>query len=219
VYLSAEIAQRLCLEPSGPLVKVTLASDSASTVSDGFVTSAIKLAGRAYSLDFMVVKGLCTDGIRGQRFMKRHRNVVFATGGLENDFVLGDSSACRVAASKTPTPRLFRNLQPSVKPVATKSRRFNADNQAFIKHEINYLLKNDITEPSSSPWQAQVLIVNDSRHKKRLVIDYSRTVNRFTLLDAYPLARIDDLINTIAKGRIFSALDLKSAYHQIHLHE
>jgi len=76
--------------------------------------------------------------------MKRHRNVVFATGGLENDFVLGDSSACRyfaVAASKTPTPRLFRNLQPSVKLVATKSRRFNADDQAFIKHEIDYLLK------------------------------------------------------------------------------
>jgi len=38
-------------------------------------------------------------------------------------------------------------------------------------------------------------------------------------LDAYPLSRIDDLINTIAKGHIFSALDLKSAYHQIHLHE
>jgi len=59
--------------------------------------------------------------------MKRHRNVVFATGGLENDFVLGNSSACRVAASKTPTPRLFRNLQSSVKPVAMKYRRFNAD--------------------------------------------------------------------------------------------
>jgi len=50
----------------------------------------------------MVVKGLYTDVILGQRFMKRRRNVVFATGGLENDFVLGDSSACRVAASKTP---------------------------------------------------------------------------------------------------------------------
>jgi len=81
------------------------------------------------------------------------------------------------------------------------------------------VLKNDIIEPSSSPWRAQVLTVNDGRHKKRLVIDYSRTVNRFTLLDAYPLPCIDDLNNTIAKGRIFSALDLKSAYHQIHLHE
>jgi len=43
------------------------------------------------------------------------------------------------------------------------------------KHEIDYLLKNGIIEPSSSSWRAQVLIVNDGRHKKRLVIDYSRT--------------------------------------------
>jgi len=28
-------------------------------------------------------------------------------------------------------------------------------------------------------------VIVHGRHKKRLVIDYSRTVNRFTLLDAY----------------------------------
>jgi len=58
------------------------------------------------------------------------------------------------------------------------------------------ICSNDIIEPSSSPWRTQVLIVNDGRHKKRLVIDYSRTVYRFTLLDAYPLSRIDDLIKS-----------------------
>ena len=70
VYLSVEIAQRLYLEPSGPLMKVTLASDSVSTVSEGFVTSAIKLVGREYSLDFTVVKGLCTNVIYGAPFVK-----------------------------------------------------------------------------------------------------------------------------------------------------
>jgi len=51
-------------------VKVTIASDSTSTVSDGFVTPTIKLAEREYSFDFMVVKGLCTIVILGQQFMK-----------------------------------------------------------------------------------------------------------------------------------------------------
>jgi len=32
VYLSAEIVRRLCLKPSGPLVKVMSSSDFASTV-------------------------------------------------------------------------------------------------------------------------------------------------------------------------------------------
>ena len=44
LYLSAKIARCLCVEPSSPLVKVMLAFDSASTVSDGFITSTIKLA-------------------------------------------------------------------------------------------------------------------------------------------------------------------------------
>ena len=59
-----------------------------------------------------------------------------------------------------------------------------------------------IIKPSSSPWRAQVLIVNDGRNKKHLlVIDYySRTINRFTLLDAYPLPQTDDLINEISRS-------------------
>ena len=52
-----------------------------------------------------------------------------------------------------------------------------------------------------------------------MVIDYSRTINKFTLLDAYPLPRIHDQVNQIARGRVFSTLDLKLAYHQIPLCE
>ena len=40
---------------------------------------------------------------------------------------------------------------------------------------------------------------------------------RFTLLDAYPLPNIDEQISAIAKGTIFSTLDLKSAFYQIPL--
>ena len=62
-----------------------------------------------------------------------------------------------------------------------------------------------------------MLATKDERHKRRIVIDYSQTVNRFTLLDAYPLPTIDKQISAIAKGTIFSTLDLKSAYYQIPL--
>ena len=54
-------------------------------------------------------------------------------------------------------------------------------------------------------------------HRKRLVIDYSRTINTYTELDAYPLPRID--VNEISNYSVFSTLDLKSAYHQIPLRD
>ena len=72
-------------------------------------------------------------------------------------------------------------------------------------------------EPSNSPWRAQVLVVTEQSGKRRMVIDYSRTINRFTQLDAYPLPRIDEIVNELAQYRVFTTVDLKSAYHQLEL--
>lgn len=48
-----------------------------------------------------------------------------------------------------------------------------------------------------------------------MVIDYSQTVNRFTLLDAYPLPSIEDIVYKVSQHSIFSTIDLSNAYHQI----
>ena len=103
------------------------------------------------------------------------------------------------------------------RPIATKSRKYSAEDKNFIDHEIDKLLKEDIIEASTSPWRAQVVVAKPENHKKRLVIDYSQTINLFTLLDAYPLPRIDDLVHAVSKYRVFSTLDLRNAYHQIPL--
>ena len=71
-------------------------------------------------------------------------------------------------------------------------------------------------KPSKSPWRAQVLVVpGTDTHRRRMVIDYSRTVNRFTQLDAYPLPHIEDMVRKISEYSHFSTYDLKSAYHQV----
>ena len=59
-------------------------------------------------------------------------------------------------------------------------------------------MKEGIIEPSTSPWRAQVVVTKDDNHKKRLVVGYSETINRFTILDAYPLPHIDETVNKIA---------------------
>ena len=78
------------------------------------------------------------------------------------------------------------------------------------------LLAAGIMEPARSPWRAQVLVVTHGT-ERRLVIDYSTTINRFTLLDAYPLPNIEELVNTVAQDKYCSSLDLRSAYHQVPL--
>ncbi|XP_059810217.1 uncharacterized protein LOC132383332, partial [Hypanus sabinus] len=98
--------------------------------------------------------------------------------------------------------------------VATKSRRYSGGDRAFIQSEVQRLLREGIIEPSSSPWRAQVVVVRTGQ-KNRMVVDYSQTINRFTQLDAYPLPRITDMVNQIAQYKVYSTIDLKSAYHQL----
>jgi hypothetical protein len=114
-------------------------------------------------------------------------------------------------------PEPFANLTPDCHPIATKSRRFSQEDLLFIDGEVERLLNEGIIEPSKSPWRAQVVVTKDENHKKRMAIDYSQTINKFTLLDAFPLPRIDELINQIAQYMIFSTIDLRSAYHQVPL--
>ena len=113
------------------------------------------------------------------------------------------------------SPPLFGNLTPDCHPIATRSRHYSQDDKRFIRSEIEKLLSEGIIEESNSPWRAQVLVTKNENHKKRLVIDYSQTINLFTTLDAYPLPSIEDIVSQVAVNTVFSSVDLKSAYHQI----
>ncbi|KAA3682434.1 uncharacterized protein DEA37_0007583 [Paragonimus westermani] len=105
------------------------------------------------------------------------------------------------------------------RPIATKSRRLSSSDQKFVESKVRRLLTEGIIEPSCSSWRAQILATFNVNHKKRMVVDYSRTVNRFTYLDAYPLPHIDELVEKISQYEIYTTLDLQSAYHQVPIRE
>ncbi|KAL4098003.1 hypothetical protein QTP88_022679 [Uroleucon formosanum] len=116
-------------------------------------------------------------------------------------------------------PRLFNNVVKDCKPVAVKSRRYSDEDAKFIREEVTKLLYDNIIEESISLWRAQVLITKSENHKMRIVIDYSQTINKFTLMDAFPLSNIDELVSKVAQHTTYSTIDLRSAYHQIPIHE
>lgn len=114
-------------------------------------------------------------------------------------------------------PELFAHLSFDCKPIATKSRRYSVHDRAFIEAEIQRMLREGIIEPSNSTWRAQIVIARSEHHRRRLVIDYSELIIRFTYLDGHPLPRIEDLVREIAQYHYFSSIDLCSAYHQVPL--
>ena len=213
-YLNEGLAGKINLPKLGAQTKIALASSTNIAAVSGYV----QVFNQSYHLRLGIVKNLCADIILGQDFVKLHKSATFETEGERDSILICPEKVCCVAAANIDPPRLFRFLRKYMHPRATPFRRYSEDDANFIKTEVQKLLSEEIIEPSTSPWRAQVLLTKNDSHKRRMVIDYSQTINRFTELDAYPLPRIDEQINQLAKCRIFSTLDLKNAYYQIPLH-
>ena len=212
-FICKDKVKELDLEtmPSNSTVSMDQSSLKAGIL--GYVTIDISINEHDYrNQKLAVLDKLFTNVIIGQDILRQHESLDLAFGGNRATLTI-----CGLTTVLVKPPALFANLKTDSKPVAIKSRRYSKADRDFVEIEIQRLLKEDIIEPSSSPWRAQVVVTANERHKKRMVIDYSQTINRFTNLDAYPLPRIDEQINEIAKNRVFSAIDLKDAYYQIPL--
>ena len=76
------------------------------------------------------------------------------------------------------------------------------------------LLDKGFIRPSTSPWGASVLVAKKRGKTLRLCIDY-RQLNRVTIKNRYLLSRIDDLFDQLRGVRVYSKIDLRTAYDQL----
>ena len=213
-FIHPRLVEKVALTVHPSSGTVSMATSVSSTVSiTGTCLADLSYQGCQYSgYRLSVLPGLCADLILGLDFQSQHLSVTFHYGGSEPPL-----AACGFSKLNTATPEPFANLTADCHPIASKSRRYSQEDSAFIDEEVKRLLKEGIIEPSLSPRQAHVVVTKDENHKKRLAIDYSQTINRFTLLDAFALPRISNMVNKIAQYRVFSTIDLRSAYHQVPL--
>ena len=109
-------------------------------------------------------------------------------------------------------------LDPNIKPIKQLSYRLNPQKKEVMKKEVDYLLQQNLIEPSYSPWASPSLLVPKPDGSFRLCTDY-RKLNSITVPDAYPLPRIEDLLDEIGQAKFVSTIDLQKGYYQIGLTE
>ena len=193
---------------------VSVAPASLTSESLGYCFISFSLNGKVYNhVKVFVLNNLCVDLILGIDFQQLNKSVTFHFGGDKPKL-----NICNLATLNVDPPSLFQNFSENCKPIATKSRRYSERDKQFINSEIQRVLNKAIIKPNNSPWRAQVVVTKNKEHK-RMAIDYSQTVNTYTNLDASPLLRMDELINKIARYKVFSTVDLKWSYHQIPIDE
>ena len=169
-----------------------MACSSHSSTTLGHCVVSLHLSGREYKyIKLSVMANLCCDVTLGHSFLCEYSSMEIPFRGP-----LPPLTICSLTAIKNvPYPSLFTNLTMNCRPEAVKFRRHSIPNTKFIQFEISRMLKEGIIEPSQSPRRAQTLVVTPENQKKKLVVDHSQTINRFTLLDAYPLPRIEGMVN------------------------
>ena len=211
-FIRPQIAQSAGLKISPASGTVTLASSRQTSQIRGTCHCDLTMKDNKYeNVTMYVMEDLCSPVLLGHDFLKQHRSVSVEFGGSQPPLEL-----CGLAAAEVEPPTLFGNLTQDCRPIQMKSRRYSKEDDNFIREEVERLLEEGVIVPSRSPWRAQVVVVQQGS-KKRLAIDYSQTINRFTNLHAYPVPAISDMTEKISKFSYFSTIDLKSAYHQIPL--
>ncbi|KAK8789102.1 hypothetical protein V5799_021122 [Amblyomma americanum] len=80
------------------------------------------------------------------------------------------------------------------------------------------MLRDEVIQPSTSPWASPVVLVAKKDGTLRFCVDYRR-LNKITKKDVYPLPRIDDSFDRLLHARYFSSLDLRSGYWEIEVDE
>ena len=79
-------------------------------------------------------------------------------------------------------------------------------------------LKTGKIRPSNSPYAAPCFFIAKKDGGRRLVQDY-RKVNKYTIKDKTPLPRIDDLLDTLVEGKLYTKMDIIWGYNNVRIKE
>lgn len=100
------------------------------------------------------------------------------------------------------------------RPIKIRYTQRNPAMQAIIDTEINKLIARGCIEPSHSPYSFPITLAKKKNGSWRTCMDF-RQLNLRSVPDAYPLPRIDTILNRLRDAKYVSSLDLKDGYWQI----
>jgi hypothetical protein len=103
------------------------------------------------------------------------------------------------------------------RPIRIPPRRIPLATIKQAEDEIKEMADGGIIEPCHGPWSFPVVLIHKPKDNSiRFCIDYRR-LNDVTIKDSHPLPRIDDTLDALSGAKLFSVLDLKSAYWNVNI--
>ena len=96
--------------------------------------------------------------------------------------------------------------------------RRTPEEHEIIKEEVQKFLAKGIIEESESKYVSPVVLVKKKDGGLRFCIDFRR-INNITIPYEYPIPKIDETLDQLQGAKIFSIMDVESAYNQVNVKE
>src|SRR5258708_5412777 len=110
------------------------------------------------------------------------------------------------------------NIEEDVTPVHGPLYSLSPPELAPLREFLKEHTRSGFIHPSKSPWGSPILFIKKKDSSLCLCVDF-RALNRVIEKDCYPLPLILDLLMSPTPARIYSKIDLKHAYHLVHIAE
>ncbi|GFS74276.1 transposon Tf2-11 polyprotein [Trichonephila clavipes] len=121
--------------------------------------------------------------------------------------------------NKTETTALkMKIILSDEKPIAQRSRRLSLPEKREVEKQIDEWLEQRIIRESCSDFSSLVVVCKKKDGTMRFYIDY-RKLNKKIGKDRYPLPIIEEVLDKLGHGKIFTTLDLKNAFFHVDVDE
>ena len=103
-------------------------------------------------------------------------------------------------------------------PAFTKPRVVPFAIRPKYKDALQKLVAEDIIKKvEHSEWASPTAPIVKANGDLRIFGDYFITVNKFSVLEQYPVPTLEELLSKLSGGKKFTKMDLSQAYHQLEL--
>ena len=99
-------------------------------------------------------------------------------------------------------------------PVRQAPYRIPYSYRELVQTEMKEMEEKGVIERSVSEWASPIVLVGKKDGGTRLCVDFRR-LNEVTHMDAYPMPRVDEMIDKLGSARYLTTLDLSRGYWQV----
>ena len=100
------------------------------------------------------------------------------------------------------------------KPVTSRLHRINPILTKEVDTTLNQYHAAGLIQHSTSPYSSPLAVVPKQSGGVRITVNYTE-LNDISRLSQLPIPLVDQVLDSLGKGRVFSLFDLVSSFHQI----